>query len=71
MKVEELKIGQQFKLEGQRKWRKVIYLHPNLTSGKPENIGCTLIGYDNCRQMVLHPEAEVITPSSEAVRMEG
>lgn len=59
-KVSDLQVGQKFKWQqAQRKWREVIYLHPNLKSGPPENIGATLIGYDDCRQMVLQPDVEV------------
>jgi hypothetical protein len=59
-KVSDLQVGQKFKWqEAQRKWREVIYLHPDLKSGPPENIGATLIGYDDCRQLVLKPDVEV------------
>ena len=63
-KVSDLKIGQKFKWrQAQRKWRTVIYLHPDLKSGPPEYIGATLIGYDNCRQLVLNPDVKVLIAS--------
>lgn len=55
--VQNLKEGNEFKLHGQRKWRnvrKIIHLLP-----EPHK-GCTLIIYDDCKQMVLPPEVDVL-----------
>lgn len=58
MKAKDLQPGQEFKREGQRKWRTVSNVIAN--SQLPTLKGKVLIILDNCGQLVLSEECEII-----------
>jgi hypothetical protein len=62
MKAKELQPGQQFKQNGQRKWRTVNKVFEcDSFKGNPEVYkGQLLVVLDNCRQLILDPEDELI-----------
>ena len=61
MKASELKVGQEFKLPGQRKFRKAIYVSELVEFDHIPPIGRKmLIMHDNCRQLSILKDSEVL-----------
>ena len=66
MKAIELKVGDKFKVKGQRKFREVKYVWKiTAESGAPhDHVGKLLIVDESCKQCRLEPEGDVILKDS-------
>jgi hypothetical protein len=69
MKAKDLKPGQEFKLEGQRKFRTVTRIDTFKATDKVgwNMVGKVLILHDNCKQLVLAEDQEVIVNGNDVV----